>query len=91
MRNLSKHLTLTAGLFIAAALSPLVASAQTTPETATAAVSPANTGLTTDYDRSEHHDYGWIGLAGLLGLAGLMGKNRADRVIDRTDTPRTNV
>ena len=59
---------------VAFALSPLVATAQTSTGT-----SPATTTIA-----EEHHDYGWIGLVGLLGLAGLMGRRNDDRI--RPDT-----
>ena len=61
-------------------LAPIAAHAQASPAATTGATTTADaTGTDVRGDRTEHHDYGWIGLAGLLGLAGLMGRKRDDR------------
>jgi LPXTG-motif cell wall-anchored protein len=84
-------------LSLAAVFSPLALTAQTSPSgAASTATSPADTTTSTttstDVDQSRHHNYSWVGLLGLLGLAGLMGKKRSDdRVVDRTDSRRTDV
>lgn len=94
-----KRLALIVALFVAALLSPLALTAQTTPGGATTtASSPADTSprtdttTRTDVDQPRHHNYGWVGLLGLIGLGGLMRKNRYDdRVEGRADSRRTNV
>jgi hypothetical protein len=75
--KINKLIALAAVAF--ATLSPIVATAQTSP-----GGGAADTTVSTTNDRDNHHDYGWIGLVGLLGLAGLMNKRREDTIDTRT-------
>ena len=62
------------------ALSPIAAHAQTSPSGDAGATTTTADATGTDAPgyRTEHHNYGWIGLAGLLGLLGLMRRDRRD-------------
>ncbi len=78
-----KKLYLVSAACAVAALSPVIATAQTSP-----AATVRDT--TTTVDADDDQDYGWIGLLGLLGLAGLMKKKTDDRRYDTTSA-RTDV
>lgn len=92
MTNQHKKRCAYATIAAALTLSPLAALSQVAP--ANSPNDAATTRQTTTTDdrgyRTEHHNYGWIGLLGLLGLAGLV-RRRDDRVTytDRTDSRQT--
>lgn len=76
--NLSKAVgtgILCLGLSIAPVMS---ASAQTDTSGTDTRTDRTTVDTTTDYNRDNDFDWGWLGLLGLLGLAGLAGRKREE-------------